>query len=711
VTQQTSFFGLGGGMDLITPAVQLPPGRVIAALNYEPIGAGYRRLRGFERFDGQAAPSDVTGYSVLHFTSGDTDLSSVVAGAFLWGAGTSWRGRAIAAPVITSGSAAAGTAVGYIGVSTVSAAPTPSGNLRVGPPTGMNAQFGAYSSIVANEAVPEATGGAWLAAAVAARRLGIEAVPGSGPVRGVWLIAANVVAVRDNSGATAGAVHRQSTNPNTSWAAVALSTQFTFNSGGSSGITLDYALTKNLRVTGETSGAFGALRGFTIASGTWAGGDAAGTIVVSSITGTFQSGETVKILDSPSEYLDVLTLTNAGTVYSLPAGGEYSFITHNFFGVSDLLRTYGVNGVGKAFEYDTTADILSPILTGMTVDTPTHLAAHRGSLFLSFPGGSLQFSTVGNPLSFDAVVGAGEIGMGSDITALIPATQGALAILAENSIGVLYGNDSADYQLEVLTDEAGAKAHTAQKVGQVYYMDNRGVRSLAASAAYGNFRLGAVSELIEPLLKDFTRDGVEPVASLVCRTAGQLWYFFDNGTGIIIYFGGKTPSILPFDLGKVVTCACSVEDAGEERLFIGCSDGFVYELNKGTSFDGAVIEHYLRLPFNHFGNPQLLKRLHKVTVDLEASGTTTLNVSADLDYGAEAGVSAQELVVTTGGGAIDDLGSNELYYASQIETQAEAWIDGTCRNVSLKIGGSTSAEEPHTLTGVTYHISPRGMRR
>ena len=160
-----------------------------------------------------------------------------------------------------------------------------------------------------------------------------------------------------------------------------------------------------------------------------------------------------------------------------------------------------------------------------------------------------------------------------------------------------------------------------------------------------------------------------------------------------------------------MTCAASVEDDGQERMFIGCDDGFVYELNKGTSFDGAPIEHYLRLPFNHFGSPQQRKRIHKVVIDLEAAGPSTLSVSADLDYGASPGVETQELVVTTGGGAIDSLGSNELYFASQIETNAEAWIDGVATNISLKIGGLSATEQPHILTGITFHVSPRGLQR
>lgn len=698
MTQQTSYFGLGGGMDLITPAVQLSltPGRAVAALNYEPVGAGYRRLRGFERFDGQQAPSSAT-YAVAYFTNGNAAMADAVAGT------TGTQGTPVTAvtllipPVLQSGSYAAGTAAGYIVVVVHHGA---GGASNISFSEGVGASATLTGAFVPNDTSTGGAYAAWAALAPTYARAAIAAVgaviSSTGPVRGIWFLNGDVLVARDNAGATAGNLFRS--DP-ASWQAIGTSYVLPFTSGGTSEIGTS-------GIQGATSGATATVHDVILASGSWAGGDAAGTLLVSDVLGTFVA-ENI----NQGAALNIATIAGAPTAYELPAGGRYEFISHNFYGASDLTRVYGVNGVGNAFVYDPDADLLSKIIvTGMATDTPNHIEAYRGSLFLSFPGGSLQFSAVGEPTSFDAVIGAGEIGVGSNITGLVTVPNG-LAILACNSINILYGNDSSDYQLEVLTNEAGALAHTAQRIGSVIYMDNRGLRSLSASQAFGNFSMGTISKLIEPLLKDYREDGIEPVASLVARASDQYWLFFDNGAGIIVYMGAKQPSILPFNLGKTVTCAASVEDDGEERLFIGCSDGFVYELNKGTSFDGAAIEHYIRLPFNHFGSPQQLKRIHKAMIDLEATGTTTLSVSAEINYGAEAGIAAQTLAVTTGGGAIDSLGSNELYFASQIETIAEAYLDGVCKNISLKIGGSTSTEQPHTLTGVTFHVSPRGLQR
>jgi hypothetical protein len=58
MVQQTPYFPLGGGLDLITPAIAQKPGSAIGALNYEPASNGYRRVEGYERFDGRTSPTD-----------------------------------------------------------------------------------------------------------------------------------------------------------------------------------------------------------------------------------------------------------------------------------------------------------------------------------------------------------------------------------------------------------------------------------------------------------------------------------------------------------------------------------------------------------------------------------------------------------------------------------------------------------------------------
>lgn len=681
-------------MDLVTPAIALPPGRAVAALNYEPIAAGYRRLSGYERFDGQAPPRQARAWLVTYDGDRGDGWTNPVR-KFLPGQIVRTRdlhtiGFVAAEATLVSGSWDTYDAVAQVLFYVLEGQAAlliedewlRGGSLIKGYVRG--------EPLLCADPASQA-----LAAAQA--RLRIFPVPGSGPVRGVWYHGDKVLAVRDNEEGTEGLLYESN---EFGWGQIVYGRQLDFFSGGT------FEISSGTTLRGSVSGATATVREVAVTSGSWESGDAAGHLQIYSQGGTFEA-EDVDCFGGPS---NIATIAGDSVAYTLPPGGHYEWLNHNFFGAADLSRIYGVNGVGQAFVYDPAILTLNPIVTGAPVDTPKHIAVHRQSLFLALPGGSLQFSQVGEPAGFDAALGAGEIGTGSEINALV-SLPNALGILGSDSISVLYGNDSTDYQLEVLTREAGAFEHSAQKIGRLVYMDNRGLRGLEASQDYGNFSMGTISRLVAPLLEDYRRDGIRPTASFVCRTADQYWLFFDNGTGLVVHMGGKEPQILPVNLGRSVTCAASVEVDGEERLFFGSDDGYVYELNRGTSFDGEPIEHYLRLPFNHFGSPRQRKRLHQVVIDLEAAGPATLSVSADLDYGAAPGIGTQQLVVTTGGGAIDSLGSNELYFASQIETTAEAWLDGVARNVSLKIGGLTAGEQPHILTGITFHVSPRGLQR
>lgn len=606
MTQQTPFYALNGGLDLITPAIAMKPGNVIAGKNYEPIFGGYRRLAGYERFDGRPSPTDV-----------------------------------------------------------------------------FDAEGDPAQAIIEREAA----------------RAAILEVPGSGDLRGVWSFDGEKYAFRDNAGGTACVMHKATSS---GWVPIVAGRTLSFTSGGVASIE------EGDTIVGATSGATAIVRRVVVqGAGTFGAGTAAGYLVVDTQTGTFVA-ESINVVAGQA---DIANIAGNSASITFPAGGRYEFINHNFYGASNLKRMYGVNGVGPAFEFDG-ANIV-PIITGMPVDTPTRLAEHRQALFLAFPGGSVQFSQPGEPLLWSVVLGAGEIGIGDEVTDFIANTKTSLVILGQNSINVLYGSDSGEYQLETLTDESGAYPWTADKVGQAIYMDKGGLRSIAATQAYGNFALGTISRRIQPVIQSYVASGRLPVAAIRIRTKDQYRIFFNDMTGFAVHMGSKEAEILPLDLGKLITCICSVEtDAGDE-IYFGSDDGFVYQMDKGTSFDGEEITYFVRLPFWHLGAPQQLKRYHKVVLECDAAPATTLYLSADYNYGDpyEVGSPASAFTITGGGGEWDLSNWNEFYWSNPVEGLAEAFLDGVAKNMSLLIGGQSAEETPHTLQGITYFFTPRGLAR
>ena len=67
---ESDYFPFEGGLNIVEPALSMRPGELVAADNFEvDVRGRYRRLDGYERFDGQTLPSDITLYRIP-FTTG-----------------------------------------------------------------------------------------------------------------------------------------------------------------------------------------------------------------------------------------------------------------------------------------------------------------------------------------------------------------------------------------------------------------------------------------------------------------------------------------------------------------------------------------------------------------------------------------------------------------------------------------------------------------
>jgi hypothetical protein len=82
---QSSYFAFEGGVNMVDPSLSLEPGELVAANNFEiDIRGRYRRMDGYERFDGQTLPSQITFYRIP-FTVGtarDSVFNSAFSSAF-----------------------------------------------------------------------------------------------------------------------------------------------------------------------------------------------------------------------------------------------------------------------------------------------------------------------------------------------------------------------------------------------------------------------------------------------------------------------------------------------------------------------------------------------------------------------------------------------------------------------------------------------------
>ncbi len=586
---------LGGGLDQVTPTLSLPPGVARRAANFEcSITGGYTRIAGYERFDGRPSPS-AANYNILVLTF----TATVTVGQTVTGSVSGATGRVIvvntASLVITreTGTFAAGDVLnngsGFVGTITSVEGVAADGLL--------DAQ---YQNLAADN-----------------YRADITVVPGSGSVLGVAYYNGTVYAWRNNAGGTAAVMHKSTS---AGWVAITLGKELSFGTGTA-------AIVDGNTVTGATSGATGVVARVVLQSGTFASGNAAGRLILSSSTGVFTNGENLTVAAAVKAIAG-----GAATQITLTTGGRYETVVANFGGGTANYKLYGCDGVNRAFEFDGTTFV--PIVTGMTVDTPSHICFHKQHLFLSF-NASVQFSALGFPYQWTPLLGAGEIAMNAEVTNLLvlPGDQssGALGVYTRSDTSVLYGTSSANFSLSTFNSGTGAFPYTAQNMDQAYVLDDRGIMSLGTSLNFGNFVPAALTMNIPKFIEQHR--GLS-VGSMVNRDKGQYRVFFSDGSALYLtILNGRVLGSMPMQFQHNINCAIDSEaPTGGTVQFFGSTNGYVYQMDLGTSFDGEQIPANMNLVYNSIKSPRILKRYRKAAVELSGDSYAEIQFGYDLGY-------------------------------------------------------------------------------
>jgi len=676
------------GVDEVTPKWKAKPGSLQSASNFEiGLDGGYVDIEGYERFDGQTAPSAAT-YILLDVTI----TGSFNGGDTVTGADTGATGVIVAGGVVTSGAQdyliltkTTGTFSNASENLTVSA--VIQGNTdAVGIPNGASTQNlqAQYKNLAAD-----------------VYRSDITVVPGTGDMLGVWVFNDIVYAFRNAVGGATAAIYKSTAS---GWAAVALGKELSFTSGST-------AIAESDVITGLTGGATATITRVMVESGSWAGGDAAGRLIFASQTGTFQS-EGIEVSGGG----DLATIAGDSSAITLSPSGDYEFVNSNF---GSGYRMYGVDGVNRGFEFDGT--VFCPIDTGMGnqsgfSDAPNHVTEHKDHLFYSF-NHSVQHSAIGDPYNFEPVLGAAEIATSDLVSnfAIQPGSEGnaTLLILNDNVAYMLYGNSSLDWNLVQYRDEIGGYKDSAQVMGQTYFMGEYGVTTIKTTQSFGNFRDATITDQI--------RDTVNAkklliTASVISRNKNQYRIFFSDKTGLYItILNNKPVGVMPISFDDEVICSCSVEtNSGDEAMYFGSDNGFVYQMDKGTSFDGSDIDAFYVTHFYHANSLRMKKRWMTATWEAQGEGYAQFSYSYSLDYGSASTVQPQSVTVdstVTGGSSWDEFVWDSFTWDQTDLSPVTVRLAGSSENISLTVSKSSDYMKPVDYSGVFFRFYPTGRQK
>jgi hypothetical protein len=524
------------------------------------------------------------------------------------------------------------------------------------------------------------------------RRALIAPVPGSGPILGVALYAGTVYAFRNKAGDAEAGMYGSSAS---GWVEVAMGEEISFSDANS-----DVAEGDTLTQGGVTA----TVARLMVETGSLASGTNTGRMVITGLAGgTFAAGA------ATSTGSGALTLSGASVAMALPPGGRYTFDIYNFAGGTATRRLYGANGVGYGFEFDGT--VLAFIHTGSAIDTPSFVKANKNYLYWG-QGSSLTNSSLAAPFRYVAGEGAVEKAMGDTITGLSELPGQALGVFCRNSSFFQTGSSTADWVMNTLVAEVGAVPYTVGTMSDTYFLDDRGIMSVAAAQEYGNFSDATLSRKIQPLINRL-RNLV--TGSYVSRQKGQWTLLASDGSVLWMAMSNKRlVGLLDGRLPFMPTCCFSGEDAiGIERIFVGASSGYVYEMDRGSTFDGDSIASSLKLYYYNSKSPRIRKKYRKLALEMTADLYAELQFRADLSYGDPdvQQTNAEDLTTGGSGGSWDIANWDEFFWDSRDVAQPVLGLEGTGLNIALQFQSNTKLDFGHTLQGAVMHYTNRRQQR
>lgn len=397
---------------------------------------------------------------------------------------------------------------------------------------------------------------------------------------------------------------------------------------------------------------------------------------------------------------------------------EFYFTNYNFYATdgtpgsgstAGVYSMYWCDGQNKARVYDgTSVSVIDN--TGMgAADKPIRIIAHNFHLWLVYPSGSLQHSKLGDPTVWDGEQGAGEIGLGDEITNLEVGVQSSLVITLNKGIGILTGNVIDSFVLEVFSNTSGARSRTTQRLlGTIFFIDDRGLSTLDAVQEYGDYGANSISQRFKQTL---LKSGKTITTTLTSRDLNQYRIFFDDKTAIYVSFEGKEfkgATFMEFD--RPVSVAAQGDKANVDLSVFASNEkeehwGYVYRMDSGTSFDGNPIICRLATAYFHYGSPRNWKLFKRATIEITGEQEQVFNVKADYDY-SESGAPrtiwyTTEIYSILGSSiySVDEWGSL-VYGASTAANRSPIYLQGAGTNISYKVISVEAYRPQHIIQNI-----------
>ena len=464
------------------------------------------------------------------------------------------------------------------------------------------------------------------------------------------------------------------------------------------------------------------------------------SLIIDGLTSTPQGGDVFKIagVDLIYTIVSTPTVTSGGTTLTItpaldssPAdnaeitflstsresAGKTRFSKYNYDGTDKVAIVDGTNPPALYDKSTFTAlnDAPSEVLgADFVVNFKNHLFFGKDNL--------LTFTAPYTDNDFISANGSGVISVGADITGLVVFRQ-QLIIFTNSSIFQLTGNTIADFALQSVTLDIGCpNTDTIQEVGgDIMFLGPDGLRLLSATDRIGDFGLAVVSKGIQKEVTDFIAANTS-FASVVIREKSQYRILGYNtnisatsAQGILgTQFAGQGGDGMSWsDLrGIRAYVADSKLNENTETIVFAHDDGYLYQMEQGSSFDGGNISSSFSTPYLPINDPRVRKTFYKMFLYTDPQGSVTFNSSLKLDFDQKDSIQPPQISINNSTGSVAFYGAGTFgtaTFGTKLLSVFETQIIGSGFVVSLQFT-SDSTDPPYSLDAITLEYGTNTRR-
>jgi hypothetical protein len=292
------------------------------------------------------------------------------------------------------------------------------------------------------------------------------------------------------------------------------------------------------------------------------------------------------------------------------------------------------------YEYDNAESIDIPDRDPVDPRYAKHVAIFDNRLVLGYELDDIFLSSKTDPRDFTGGFGDTLL-IGDDITNFRELPGESLGIFCRNSIKVLKkiqtptsnaASPDFSFQVENFSRQSGAIEWSVERVlDKILYADDRGIVDFSAVDKYGDFDAMALSKKLNRI---FLAKKPLITTALVDKEINQYRLFFSDNTSIWFTFHEnklKGGTFVAYNTPVHITTE-GEDPEGYLWKFFCSDDGYVYQMDSGTSFNGEDILTELFTAYYHYGSPRRWKSFYRLIFEITAARGQQFAVRPVFDY-------------------------------------------------------------------------------